>query len=149
MPLLAIGVIILALLLAWGGVEIDHAINAYPGQFLAGVVCFLIVSFAGAVARYRKAHEREHVTLTRDLRPRVPELPPAVVVKPLAAAPVLKAIACPGHVGARDCEGPACGAKVDDDPWTITLPGEVKERVFCSERCAGRWSAAWTAGTRR
>lgn len=147
MPLLAIGVVILALLLAWTGVEIDRFLNAYPGQFLAGVICFLIVSFALAVARFRKANEK--VTLTRDLRPRVPVLPPAVVVKPLAAAPVLKAIACPGHVGARDCEGPGCGVKVDDDPWTVTLPGEVKEHVFCTERCAASWTAAWTAGSRR
>lgn len=141
MPLLAVG--FAALLLAWAGVEIDHALNAYPGQFLAGVICFLIVSFAGAVARFRKAGEQ--VTLARDVRPRLPELPPAVTVKPLAAAPVLKAIACPGHVGARDCEGPGCGVKVDDDPWTVTLPGEVKEHVFCSRRCAASWNAAWTA----
>ena len=147
MPLLAIGVILLALLLAWAGVEIDHFLNAYPGQFLAGVICFLIVSFAGAVARFRKANER--VPLVRDVRPKIPELPPAVIVKPLSAAPVLKAIACPGHVGARDCEGPGCGVKVDDDPWVVTLPGETKEHVFCSERCAGAWSAAWTAGSRR
>lgn len=146
MPLLAVGIVLLALLLAWAGVEVNDLVNAYPGQFLAGVICVLIVAFAGAVARFRKANEK--VTLTRDLRPRVPEMPPAVVVKPLAATPVLKAIACPGHVGARDCEGSGCGAKVDDDPWTITPPGEVKEHVFCSERCARSWSATWTAASR-
>lgn len=135
MPL-AIGVIAALLLLAWGGMELDHVIHAYPGQFLAGVISFLIIAFALAAAKFRLAAQRV------PLRPAVPPLPPAI-----KAAPVLTAIASPGAEDARECEGPGCRNKVDDDPWKGGVPGDARHE-FCSERCTRAWIAANHPGAR-
>lgn len=128
MPLLAVGVIIGLLLLAWGGMEVDHIMHAYPGQFWMGVFAFLVTTFALAAARFRKANERV------PLRPAVPPLPLAI-----KASPVRLAVAAPGTGDPRDCEGPGCLNKVDDDPWTARVHGEEGEHLFCSEACTGRW----------
>jgi hypothetical protein len=139
MPL-AIGIIAALMLLAWGGVELDHVIHAYPGQFLMGVFAFLVVAFALAAARFRKAGERV------PLRPAVPSLPPAIQAKPeqsvLNAAPVLRAVAAPEAEDAAGCEGPSCTERVNDDPWTARVHGEGREHVFCSEACVREWQQA-------
>jgi hypothetical protein len=139
MPL-AIGVIAALMLLAWGGVELDHVIHAYPGQFWMGVFAFLVVTFALAAAKFRKANERV------PLRPAAPPLPPAIQAKPeqpaLNAAPVLRAVAAPGAEDAAGCEGPSCDSKVNDDPWIARVHGEEREHVFCSEACIREWQQA-------
>jgi hypothetical protein len=132
--LLVIGVVAALLLLAWGGYELDHLIHAYPGQSVAGVISFLIVAFALAAARYRKSAERV------PLRPVTRELPPSAQAPPaLKAVPVLRAVAAPYDEEARDCEGPGCSRKVNDDPWTARVEGDEASHVFCSESCASRW----------
>jgi hypothetical protein len=131
MPILAGGVIVAALLLAWAGVELDHLIRAYPGQFYMAFFAVLIVAVATGTARfYRVTHDRV---------PLAPP-PPPPLPKALKAAPVLTAIAGPDEAeDAQDCEGPGCASKVDDDPWLAMMPGEEDEHVFCSKRCAEAW----------
>lgn len=133
MPL-AIGVIAALLLLAWGSVEVGHVIHSYPGQFWMGVFAFLVLAFALAAARFRKANERVPLK-----PPAIPPLPPAI-----KAAPVLTAIASPGAEEAPSCEGPACASKVDDDPWTVR-EGDGTAHAFCSQECAQAWSGSRTA----
>jgi hypothetical protein len=128
--LLAIGVIVGLLLLAWGGVELNDLIRAYPGQFYMVVFAVLFIAAAAGAARiHHVVHDRVPV------RPPVPPLPKAI-----PAAPVLSAIAGPDQaVDALDCEGPGCVHKVDDDPWLAMRPGDEDEHVFCSRRCAEAW----------
>ena len=136
MPL-AVGVVIAAMLLAAMGVGIDHVLHAYPAQFWFGVASFLILVFALAAARFRKANERV------PLRPAAltpPPLPPAV-----KAAPVRLAVASPEDGDADDCEGPGCSSKVDDDPWTASVEGDETDHLFCSERCAQKWKGLRSA----
>lgn len=143
MPL-AIGVIAAVLLLAWGGVEVNHVVHAYPVQFWLSAACVLIVAFALAAARFRISNERV------PLRPAPRALPPAVRVVPeLKAAPVLRAIASTEAPDAQDCEGPGCPHKVDDDPWTWKAPGEEESHVFCSEACGHSWHDARRPGVPR
>jgi hypothetical protein len=132
---LAVGVIAVLLLLAWGGMEVNHVIHAYPVQFWLGVTSVLVIAFAFAAAKFRLANQRV------PLRPAPPALPPAVRVTPeLKAAPVLRAIASTEEPGARPCEGPLCTNKVDDDPWTARVEEDGDDHVFCSRSCAQRWT---------
>lgn len=128
--LLAAGIIIAALVLAWGGLEADHFMHAYPGQSLAAVASVLILAFALAAARFRVANTR--VPLWQEARP----APPPAAIR---AAPVLVAIAGPHDEEAAPCEGPGCRNKVTGDPWTARVAGEEQEHAFCSEGCAAAW----------
>jgi hypothetical protein len=132
MPLLLAAAAVAALLvLAWAGVELNHVIHAYPGQFWMGAVAVLVIVFGLAAARFRVANTRV------PLRPPAPALPP--LPKAIAAVPELTAVASPHDEEAAACEGPACGHKVSDAPWTARVHGEEGEHAFCSRRCAEAW----------
>jgi len=132
MPIAVVaGVVGALLLLAWGGVELNHLIHAYPGQFYMGVFAFLFV-VAGMAARVRASHRPVR------LRPAEPEIPP--LPKAIQAAPVLTAIASPAaEDAAPECEGPECANKLDDDPWQAQPPGAAEPHLFCSRECASAW----------
>ena len=132
MPALAAGAVIAAaLLLAWAGVEVNHLIHAYPGQFYMSVFGTCFIAVAVGIGRIRHA--------VHDKMPLAPP-PPPPLPKALKAAPVLTAVAGPDEAqDAPDCEGPGCASKVDDDPWLAMMPGEETEHVFCSQRCAEAW----------
>ena len=135
MPLAAIGVIVVALLLAWAGVEVDHVMHAYPAQFYAGVLAVLFIGAAAGVARFR-AIARSRVPV-QQLARSLPLLPKAI-----AAVPVLTAIAtAPG--GEAGCERDGCARKTPmSASWGVQVEGEAAEHLFCSERCAQAWDAA-------
>jgi hypothetical protein len=130
MPL-AIGVIAAVALLAWSGVELDHVVRQYPGQFFMGCFAVLFIAVAAGIARFKADHRP--VVIARP----VPSLPKAI-----PAVPVRTAVAAPHDEDARPCDGPACRNKVDDDPWTARVPGDARERVFCSQECARGWQAS-------
>ena len=134
MPLAIIGVFGLLLLVA-GGVEADHLMHEYPGQFWFAVTSVLATATASAVARFRYASRGGRpVNLVREVAP--PPLPKAI-----PASPVREAItsSVPSAQEAAPCEGPLCTRKVNDSPWTAEVPGDPREHVFCSEACASRW----------
>jgi hypothetical protein len=126
-----IGVVVLILLVCWGGVELNDLIHQYPGQFYMGVFAVLFIAAAAGAARfYRVTHDQV------PLRPKVPEMPKAI-----EAVPLVTAIAAPHTEEAQACEGPGCGNKVDDDPWTAAPEDDPDDKHrFCSHRCARRWS---------
>jgi hypothetical protein len=126
MPL-AIVIIIAALLLAWAGVEVNHVIHAYPGQFWMAMFAFLFV-IAGLAARHRAASRPVRI---------VPEAPP--LPKAIQAKPVLTAIASPAADAVLECAGPSCANKLDDDPWMARMPGDAQDSHFCSEACIQDW----------
>ena len=132
MPL--VGLAAALVLLAWGGIELDHVIRAYPLQFWFGVASFLILCLAFAAAKFRRANEQ--VPLRPALQA-VPPPPPAI-----KAAPVLTAIASAQDPDAAPCEGPGCARRVSEEPWTAQVDGEEEEHVFCSEACARKWDLA-------
>jgi hypothetical protein len=124
-----IGVVVLILLVCWGGVELNDLIHQYPGQFYMGVFAVLFIAVGVGAAKFHRAvHDQV------PLRPKVPELPKAI-----EAVPLVTAIAAPHTEKARDCEGPQCGHQVDDDPWTALAEGNPEEHVFCSQKCARTW----------
>lgn len=138
MFLIGVGVIIAAALAIWGGVELDHVMHQWPGQFWMGVAFLLTVIFGMAAAKVRLASQRV------PLRPPAPAVPP--LPKAIAAAPVLTAVASGAAAEeAQPCEGPGCPHKVDDDPYLARMPWETFTRRFCSEACVRAWEALQVA----
>jgi hypothetical protein len=134
--LILAGVILVILLIATGGAELDQVIHAYPAQFWMGVFAVLFIAAAAGAARFR-AVLRDQVPL----RPAVPPLPKAI-----PAVPLVTAIAPPYLAEeAQDCEGPECRNKVDDDPWKARVAGSRDEHVFCSQQCVQAWQGNWRA----
>lgn len=131
MPVLAVAAIVAMLLLAWGGVELNDFIRAYPGQFYMGAFAISFIAIAVGIGRIRHA-----------VRDRVPlALPPPPLPAAIQAAPVLLAVASPGDEGdASECEGPSCDRKVSRDPWTARVEGDQALHEFCSEKCAREWT---------
>jgi hypothetical protein len=46
------------------------------------------------------------------------------------------------RVVSRPCEGPACGAALDGNPWEIEVDsgdGETERHAFCSRECTDAW----------
>lgn len=129
--IVAVGIIVALLLLAWAGVEVHMLIVTYPGECLMGLFGLVFI-MVGLAARHRAANRPVRLT---PLKPPAP--PPA-----LQAKPVLTAIATTAAEDAAECDNPRCSNKVDDDPWVGRLNGEtdVEARQFCSEACVQEWA---------
>jgi len=135
MPLAVLGVFGLMLLVA-GGVEVNHLVHEYPGQFYMGVFATMFFAVAsGTMLLRRAAHGGRQVPLVREL----PPLPRAI-----QAAPVVTAIpAASAPQEELECEREGCEhTMMPKAAWGVQVHGETGERLFCSEWCAQTWDAA-------
>lgn len=133
MPVIVVVIVVVALLLlASAGVELNHLVHAYPGQFLMGTFAVLFIAVAMGTARFQAARRgNAPVRLVREL----PPLPKAI-----AAVPVREAIT-PAS-GTVPCERDGCAREVEHGAaWAAEVPGE-EDRFFCSERCLTRWDSS-------
>jgi hypothetical protein len=130
-PYAVAGVIVFILLVA-GGVEVDHLMHEYPGQFLMGVSAVLFTAVACGTALLRRAaHGGRQVPLVR-------ELPKAIQAVPLVAA-----IPAAGPQEELECERGECERTMTTKAaWGVQVHGEPGERLFCSEWCAQAWDSA-------
>lgn len=125
--IIAIGVVIALTLLIWSGFEVDQLFTHHPAYFYMGAFAMLFI-IAGMAARVHASHRPVRL---------VPEAPP--LPKAIQAKPVLTAIASPAAEAARECAGPSCSNKLDDDPWMARMPGDAQDSHFCSEACIRDW----------
>jgi hypothetical protein len=147
MPLAIGALIVVALLLVWAGVEVDHLVTAYPAESIFAVASVTVISAAVVAARFRAANKR--VPLSQPARGTVLEAAP---VRPaIRPSPPPRAQApdpAPSLAKAGDkCDGPRCEERLDDNPWKCegTFPdGHDVGGRFHSEGCMEAWQRLMT-----